>query len=142
MAGAKGGVLAHSQSFTMERISINGRAVGEIGQTAAIAGYFHIPVVMLAGDQAACDELRELQPKAETVAVKRLAGKGSTLSLSHPEAKTQIQAAAARAVKRISEFTPWNVGRSGRDGVPVPSERQGNSGAPGGVQRAECAGGL
>src|SRR6476620_4936693 len=39
MAGAKGGVLAHSQSFAMERISINGRAVGEIGQVAAIAGY-------------------------------------------------------------------------------------------------------
>src|SRR3954452_18609937 len=77
MAGAKGGVLAHSQNFNMERISINGRSVGEIGQVAAIAGYFHIPVVMLAGDQAACDELHELQPKAETVAVKRLAGKGS-----------------------------------------------------------------
>ena len=109
MAGAKGGVLAHSQSFSMERISINGRAVGEIGQVAAIAGYFHIPVVMLAGDQAACDELRELQPKAETVAVKRLAGKGSTLSLSHTAAKAEIQAAAARAVGRIPEFTPWKM---------------------------------
>ena len=109
MAGAKGGILAHSQSFSVERISINGRAVGEIGQTAAIAGYFHIPVIMLAGDQAACDELRELQPKAETVAVKRLAGKGSSLSISHSEAKTQIEAAATRAVRRISEFTPWDV---------------------------------
>src|SRR4051794_23453346 len=45
MAGAKGGVLSHSQSFAIERISINGRAVGEIGQVAAIAGYFHIPVI-------------------------------------------------------------------------------------------------
>src|SRR5947209_8866219 len=45
MAGAKGGVLAHSQSFAMQKISINGRAVGEIGQVAAIAGYFRIPVV-------------------------------------------------------------------------------------------------
>src|SRR5689334_10906910 len=35
MAGAKEGVLAHSQSFSVERISINGRAVGEIGQVAA-----------------------------------------------------------------------------------------------------------
>ena len=104
MAGAKGGVLAHSQSFSMERITINGRSVGEIGQMAAIAGYFHIPVIMLSGDQAACDELRELQPKAETVAVKRLAGKGSSVSISHTEAKTQIKAAAARAVKRISEY--------------------------------------
>ena len=108
MAGAKG-VLSHSQSFSVERITLNGRTVGEIGQTAAIAGYFHIPVIMLAGDQAACDELRELQPKAETVAVKRLAGKGSSLSISHSEAKTQIEAAATRAVRRISEFTPWDV---------------------------------
>ena len=109
MSGAQGGVLAHSQSFSMERITINGRSVGEIGQVAAIAGYFHIPVIMLSGDQAACDELRELQPKAETVAVKRLAGKGSTLSLSHAEAKTQIKAAATRAVKRVAEFSPWVV---------------------------------
>src|SRR6266513_2687754 len=109
MAGARNGVLAHSQSFSVERISLNGRSVGEIGQVAAIGGYFHIPVIMLAGDQAACDELRELQPKAETVAVKRLAGKGSTLSISHAEAKAQIKAAATRAVKRIGEFTPWAV---------------------------------
>jgi D-amino peptidase len=109
MAGARGGVLAHSQSFSVERISINGRAVGEIGQVAAIGGYFHIPVAMLSGDQAACEELRELQPKAETVAVKRLAGKGSSLSISHAAAKTQIKAAAGRAVRRLPEFTPWKM---------------------------------
>ena len=109
MAGAKGGVLAHSQSFSVQSITINGRAVGEIGQTAAIAGYFHIPVVMLSGDQAACDEIRELQPTAEVVAVKRLAGTGSTLSLSHPEARQRIRDAATRAVNRISSYRPWNV---------------------------------
>ena len=109
MAGAKGGVLSHSQSFSVESITINGRTVGEIGQVAAIAGYFHIPVAMLSGDQAACDEIRELQPNAETVAVKRLAGKGSSLSLSHDEAKTLIRAAAARAVAHLSSYSPWIV---------------------------------
>ena len=109
MAGAKGGVLAHSQSFNVERITLNGRSVGEIGQVAAIGGYFNIPVIMLAGDQAACDELRELQPKAETVAVKRLAGRASTNSLSHREATALIEGAARRAVSRIREFTPWRV---------------------------------
>src|SRR5262245_9522566 len=109
MAGAKNGVLAQSQSFSVERISINGRSVGEVGQTAAIAGYFHIPVIMLAGDQAACDELLELQPKAETVAVKRGIGKGSSLSLSHPEARRRIQLAANRAAKRLREYTPWRI---------------------------------
>src|SRR3954465_10036643 len=38
MAGAKNAVLAHSQSFNVKRIQINGRDVGEIGQIAAIAG--------------------------------------------------------------------------------------------------------
>ncbi len=109
MAGAKKGVLAHSQSFSVQNIFINGIAVGEIGQTAAIAGYFHIPVIMLAGDQAACDELLELQPKAEVVAVKRLAGTGSTLSLSHNEARARIETAARRAVARIREFAPWKI---------------------------------
>jgi D-amino peptidase len=109
MAGAKNGVLAHSQSFSVERISLNGRSVGEIGQVAAIAGYFHIPVIMLAGDQAACDELLELQPKAETVAVKRGAGKASSWSLSHEEARKRIQEAARRAAMRVAEFKPWSV---------------------------------
>jgi D-amino peptidase len=109
MAGAKGGVLAHSQSFSVQNIFINGRAVGEIGQTAAIAGYFNIPIIMLSGDQAACEEMLTLQPKAETAAVKRLVGKESTLSLSHAEAKALIQAAARRAVTRVREFTPWKI---------------------------------
>src|SRR6266852_1422665 len=94
MAGAKNGVLAHSQSFSVERISLNGRSVGAIGQVAAISGYFHIPVIMLAGDQAACEEILELQPNAETVAVKRGAGKASAVSLSHDEARQRIQEAA------------------------------------------------
>jgi len=109
MASAKDGVLAHSQSFTVQNIFINRRPVGEIGQVAAIAGYFGIPVIMLAGDQAACDELLALQAKAETVAVKKLAGKASTLSLSHTEAKVRIQAAARRAVERLREFSPWKI---------------------------------
>jgi D-amino peptidase len=109
MAGAKNGVLAHSQSFSVERISINGRSVGEVGQVAAIAGYFHIPVIMLAGDQAACDEMLELQPKAETVAVKQGVGKGSSLSLSHEEARKRIQTAANRAATRVLKYTPWSV---------------------------------
>jgi D-amino peptidase len=109
MAGARSGVLAHTQSFSIESITINGRAVGEVGQVAAIAGYFHIPVIMLAGDQAACDELKELVPKAELVAVKRLAGKASTLSLPHAEAKRLIQEATTRAVRRVQEFSPWLI---------------------------------
>ncbi|HYM12163.1 MAG TPA: M55 family metallopeptidase [Bryobacterales bacterium] len=109
MAGAKNSILAHSQSFSVQQITINGKPVGELGQTAAIAGYFGIPVIFLSGDQAACDEMLDLQPKAETVAVKRLAGQRSSLSLSHAEAVKQIRERARRAVQHIGEFQPWKI---------------------------------
>ena len=109
MAGAPG-IMAHSQSSaTIAGISINGRPVGEIGQVAAIGGYFNIPVIMLSGDDAACDEILKLQPKAETVAVKSLIGKATSISLSHAEARTRIEAAAERAVKRLAEYRPWKI---------------------------------
>ncbi len=107
-AGANG-LLAHTQSLIVRDISINGTPVGEAGQVAAIAGHFQIPVIMLSGDQAACEEILTIQPKAETVAVKRLVGKGSALSLSHAEARARIRNAAQRAVERIGEFSPWTI---------------------------------
>jgi D-amino peptidase len=64
---------------------------------------------MLAGDQAACQELLELQPNAVTIAVKRLAGKASTLSLSHTEAKRRIEEAARKAVAHAAEYCPWKI---------------------------------
>ena len=64
---------------------------------------------MLSGDQAACDEVSEIQPNAVTVSVKQLAGKASTLSLSHEEVKNQIATAAEQAVTHISEYKAWKV---------------------------------
>ena len=76
MAGAKDGVLAHSQSFNVKRIAINGREVGEIGQVAAIAGHFGIPVIMLAGDQAACDEINRASAERRNCRGQATGGKG------------------------------------------------------------------
>jgi D-amino peptidase len=108
-AGTANGLMAHSQNLTVKDITINGRSVGELGQAAAIAGHFKIPAIMLTGDQAACDEMLTLQPKAETVAVKQFIGRGSALSLAHSDAKALIRDAARRAVARIREFQPWIV---------------------------------
>jgi D-amino peptidase len=107
-AGANG-LLSHTQSLRVRDITINGQSVGETGQAAAIGGHFKIPVILLTGDQAACDEVLTIQPKAETVAVKRLIGKGSSISLSHAEARARIRDAARRAVERIREFRPWII---------------------------------
>jgi D-aminopeptidase len=60
---------------------------------------------MRSGDEAACAEMRELQPKAVTVVVKWLAGKASSLSRSHEEAKRQIREAARKAAAYTEELS-------------------------------------
>ena len=109
MAGTKNGLLSHTQSLRVKELTLNGKPVGEMGQIAAIAGHFGIPVILLSGDQAACDEFLGLQPKGETVAVKKMGGTASSWSLSAVEARRRIKEAARRAVTRIGEFKPWKV---------------------------------
>lgn len=113
MAGAENGVLAHSAGRNIRQIWINDTLIGEIGYQVAIAGYLGVPAIMLSGDQAACDELLALQPKAETAAVKQMSSRRgdsiSVMSLSHAEAKSLIRLRARRAVERIKEFSPWVI---------------------------------
>src|SRR5882762_9135945 len=71
LAGAEKGILGHSyDSQNIQNIWVNDRATGEIGAEVMLAGTFGIPVVMLAGDTAACKELRQLVPQAECAEVK------------------------------------------------------------------------
>ena len=110
--------LAHSQSFEMLEIRINGVAVGEFGQLAMCASELGIPTIFGAGDEAFTKEAQQLVPGIETVAVKRglMSGSGdectaksygrrnlSAISL-HPQAAAErIRPAAARALKRMGQ---------------------------------------
>ncbi len=65
-ANIKGGIMAHSySSLGIQNMLLNGKPVGEIDVIAAMAGHFGTPVIMLSGDQAAANELKEIVPQAE-----------------------------------------------------------------------------
>ena len=54
--------------------------------------------------------MTELQPKAVTVAVKRLAGKASTLSLSHDRSDAADRGGGAESGQRMLPSTqPWKI---------------------------------
>lgn len=123
-ANTDGGHLCHTGSFVVEDESINGISVGEAGQWMLFCGYFGVPMVMLSGDQAACDEVRALAPNIETAAVKWGVKRGSAsgltrdenmvfnsmaLHLSPDEARALIREHAFRAVKRIPEIVPLRL---------------------------------
>ncbi len=109
MAGAEKGVLSHTQSFTIQNIWVNDKLVGETGERTMLAGYYGVPVIMLSGDAAACQEIHDLVPEAECAEVKSGVSRTAGYSLSHPAACALIREKAHRAMQRLSEFKPYKI---------------------------------
>src|SRR3954447_15715527 len=82
-ANIRGGIMAHSySSLGIQNMLLNGKPEGEIDVIAAIAGHFGTPVIMLSGDRAAADEIREIVPEVEVAIVKEGFGRYACISLS------------------------------------------------------------
>ena len=61
MAGTRRGVMNHTVSGQVwQNLWFNGVLVGETGINAALCGTWGCPVLMVTGDDAACDEARDL----------------------------------------------------------------------------------
>lgn len=119
-----GGHLAHSNSFAVEDISINGVSVGEMGRSMAIFSTYGVPTVLVCGDAACGAEAKALVPEVETVAVKEGLKRGSATGLDpeanklfngaaihlHPErARALIRDAATRAIRRRAEISQFRL---------------------------------
>jgi D-amino peptidase len=110
MAGAKNGVLSHTESWDgIQNVWVNNKPTGEIGSRVMLAGYYDVPVIMLAGDAAACDELQALVPKAECAAVKTGFSRTAGISLSHKAACDLIREKVRRAMEELAEFKPYKI---------------------------------
>jgi D-amino peptidase len=107
-ADVRGGIMAHSySSLGIQNMLLNGKPVGEIDVIAAMAGQFGTPAIMLSGDKAAADELREIVPNAELAIVKEGFGRYNCISLSAPAARDAIREAARRSVAKIGTIKPY-----------------------------------
>jgi D-amino peptidase len=110
MAGTERGMIAHGWSWTdYQNLWINGRKIGEVATRTLLAGSFRIPVIMISGDEAVCNELRGLVPKAECAVVKWGVHRTFGYALSHRASCEAIRAAAKRAISRLSEFQPVRI---------------------------------
>jgi D-amino peptidase len=109
-ANIRGGIMAHSySSLGIQTMKLNNKEVGEIDVIAAMAGHFGTPVIMLSGDKAAVEELREIVPDAEFATVKEGLGRYTCISESALTAQTMIKAAAQRSVAKIGSIKPYRV---------------------------------
>lgn len=126
MAGAEDSVLPHSFFFNIQNLWVNGKLVGEIGIRAMVAGEMGVPAIMLAGDTAACREIRELIPQVECAEVKSGVSATAGFTLPHSAACELIRSKAETAMKRVGEFKPYRI-----DGPVEVKVEYTTSGAPG-----------
>jgi D-amino peptidase len=107
-ANVTGGIMAHSySSLGIQKMTLNGKTVGEIDVIAAMAGHFGTPVIFLSGDKAAADELRDIVPQAEMAVVKEGLGRYTCISLSAVAARDLIRAGAQRSMALIGKIKPY-----------------------------------
>ncbi len=100
-AGSYMAVLDHTWTGQVMNVWLNGELVGETGLNAAVCGHFGVPVIMISGDQTACDQAMELLGPVEVAVVKQASGRMSAQCLTPLAAQKKICEAAVRAVNRL-----------------------------------------
>ncbi len=106
MAGTPRAIIDHTFSGAIRSVEVNGRATGETGLNAYLAGEFGVPVVLVTGDSAVTAEARTLLPRVHTVAVKEAVNTHAATHLHPRRACDLIRAEAERAVREASEIEP------------------------------------
>ena len=104
------GVRAHTfSSARLTSVKINGKVMSEGSWNAAVAGEFGVPVIMIAGDDAAVNEVKALIGNAEGAIVKESISFHSAKSL-HPDAAYDLIAEkTSYAVKNIKKYKPYKI---------------------------------
>lgn len=102
------GTLSHTVNGDLfQEIRINGAPASEARISAAIAGHFGVPVVMMSGDDVAVAETKELLPDIATACVKTSYGFLSANSLPFAAAQTAVKEAIVEAVGRVEAVRPY-----------------------------------
>ncbi len=109
-AGVQHGVLNHTwMGKEIQNVHLNGEICGETRLVAGFAGSMGVPVALVTGDEAVCEEARELLGDVETVAVKKGIDKFSAELLPPSVAQARIREATARALNRLPDLRPYAV---------------------------------
>ncbi|MEK3977169.1 M55 family metallopeptidase [Psychrobacillus sp. FSL K6-1267] len=100
------GVMSHSMIFGVRNMYINDVVIGELGLNAYVAGYYGVPVIMVAGDDGACREAEALIPGIITAAVKQSISRSAVKTLHPQKSQALLKEKVAEAIKKRDEILP------------------------------------
>lgn len=105
-ANTRNAILKHTMSLGIRDLKVNGVSLPEAGWNALIAGMHGVPVAVVSGDRAICEQCVSLFGDVETVAVKDAIGTAS-VNKSPAVAREEIREAVLRALGSPQRFTPY-----------------------------------
>jgi D-amino peptidase len=107
MSGAHPGVLNHSFCpLSIREIKINGIPVGELGVNAGIAGYFNVPIALVAGDNVMAEEAQARMGDVEVAIIKKALNMTTAKCLPLKAANELIKQKSRSAVQRCKDMKP------------------------------------
>lgn len=110
MAGVEKGNLNHTYSSkTIANMWLNGDKIGEIGVNIMLAGCSNVPVVLVTGDSAACEEAKSYVPNIGVAVVKEGVSRTSAICLSKEASRQLIKEEAKKALERKSKIKPYKT---------------------------------
>ncbi len=110
-AGTAPATLDHTISGgTIRSIRINGREIPELGINGAIAGYFKVPVIMLSGDTATCEQAKSILGQGVVaVPVKEAVGRYAAKLFPLDEARKALREGAKEALAKRAGISPFRL---------------------------------
>jgi D-amino peptidase len=106
-AGTQGAILDHTYSGFIIDVRVNGETWNETHLNAALAGTFGVPVALVVGDRACCEQATARLEGVRTLSVKEGYGATSGRSQSPELARTLIRAASLEAIRQAGDLRPF-----------------------------------
>ncbi|MBM7703239.1 M55 family metallopeptidase [Metabacillus iocasae] len=100
------GVMSHSMIFGVRHMYINDVVVGELGFNAYVAGYYGVPVIMVAGDDQAALEAESLIPNVTTAVVKETISRSVAKSLTPAKSAELLREKTVVALQNKEHVKP------------------------------------
>ncbi len=110
-AGTANGILDHTYAgASVYSLKVNGLEVGESELNALIAAQYGVPVVMISGDRAVCEQVKGLLgEQLVTVEVKEGIGRFAANTLVPSEAQRKIRENARLALERRTAIQAFHL---------------------------------
>ena len=108
-ADLAGAGVAHTMFFSIKQLRLDGRSFGETELSAATAGHFGVPVIVVSGDDVHVDHARKALGDVETVVTRTSYGIFSGRVITPKKSHKLLQEAVTTAISRIGDFQPCMV---------------------------------